>query len=199
MTRYELVSAVIRALADPSDKSCDMHQVLERSSLSEDDRRRASGSIDDLMIAIAEREAHLITEPLAVSACPANMAQVQSSLTEFGHVAWREYSTVLIGFVRMMMIEGVRRPALKKRIFEVGPTFVTGRLCQYLADASSRGIIAIPDAQLCAEQLMGMFREPLYNALMLNPARHKGASREQVRACVQRFLKGCATTRSRMP
>lgn len=197
-TRYDLLSAVIRALADPSEESSDMRSILERSGLSEADRRRVSESIDDLVIAIAEREAHLMTEPLAISACPASMEQVQRVLMAFGRVAWQEYSTVLIGFVRVMMTEGARRPALKKTVYEAGPAFVTFQLRRYLAEANARGIIAISDAQLCAEQLLGMLREPLYEGLMLHPAHHHGAAEEHVHVCVQRFLKGCATAGSRM-
>ena len=198
-TRYELLLTVIRALADPSNKSCsEMRSVLQRSDLSEDDRRRASESIDDLVVAIAEREAHLIAEPLAISGHPHSMEQVQRSLMEFGRVAWREYSTVLVGFVRMVMTESACHPALRKKIYEAGPAFVTLQLREYLAEANARGIISISNAELCAEQLMGMLREPLYKALMLSPV-HDGVPEEQVQTCVQRFLKGCDTARSCMP
>ena len=95
------------------------------------------------------------------------------------------------------MTEGARNPALKKRVYEAGQAIVTLRLREFLAAANERGILSISDAQLYAEQLMGLLREPLYQALVLSPAtRQEGAAADRVRASIERFIHGCASARS---
>jgi len=45
--------------------------------------------------------------------------------------------------------------------------------------------------------LLGLLREPLYQALMLSPAlRQEEAAADRVRASVESFIHGCARTRS---
>jgi DHA2 family multidrug resistance protein len=45
--------------------------------------------------------------------------------------------------------------------------------------------------------LMGLLREPLYQALMLSPAtRQEGAAADRVRASVEGFIHGCTSARS---
>ena len=59
------------------------------------------------------------------------------------------------------------------------------------------GILSISDAQLYAEQLLGLLREPLYQALMLSPAmRQKEAAADRVRASIEGFIHGCMSPRS---
>ncbi|NWP70525.1 TetR/AcrR family transcriptional regulator C-terminal domain-containing protein, partial [Escherichia coli] len=90
---------------------------------------------------------------------------------------WKEYSTTLIGFIRMIMTEGARNPALKKRVHEAGQATVTLKLREFLSGAHEKGILSVSDAQLYAEQLLGLLREPLYQALMLSPTpRQEGAA-----------------------
>jgi DHA2 family multidrug resistance protein len=97
----------------------------------------------------------------------------------------------------MMMTEGARNPALKKRVHEAGQVTVTLKLREFLSAANERGILSVSDAQLYAEQLLGLLREPLYQALMLSPAlRQEEAAADRVRASVESFIHGCASTRS---
>jgi DHA2 family multidrug resistance protein len=198
--RTDIVLAISKALADPSDAFAGLNNILDRGGYSEEDVRSTFESVDDLVVAIAEHEAFLISQPLVRRVRPNTLDDARDSLIAFGLVAWREYSTTLVGFVRMMMAEGTRNPLLKKRVYEVGSAIVTLRLREFLSEANERGILSISDAQVYAEQLMGLLREPLYQALMLNPATsQKGTTTDRVKASIERFLHGCASARSATP
>jgi MFS transporter, DHA2 family, multidrug resistance protein len=194
--RAEIVLAISEALADPSDALAGLNGVLERAGYSEEDIRSTFESADDLVVAIAEHEAFLISQPLAGSVRPSTVDDARDTLVAFGLAAWEEYSTTLVGFVRMMMAEGARNPALKKRAYEAG-AIVTLKLREFLSEANERGIVSISDPQLYAEQLLGLLREPLYQALMLSPATiQEGTVADRVKASIERFVCGCASARS---
>ena len=198
--RTDIVLAISEALADPCDAPADLSSILHRSGYSEEDIRSAFGSFDDLVVAIAEHKAFLISQPLASSMRPGTPDDTRDTLLAFGIVAWKEYSTTLVGLVRMMMAEGTRNPPLKKRVYEAGPAIITLKLREFLSEANERGILSTSDAQLHAEQLMGLLREPLYQALMLNSATgQEGAAADRVKASIERFVHGCASARSATP
>jgi DHA2 family multidrug resistance protein len=152
------------------------------------------GSVDDLIVAIAEHKASLMSQPLVRRARPRTVDDARETLIAFGRIAWNEYSTTLVGLIRLMMAEGTRNPALRKRVHEVGQSAVTLNLRKFLSAANERKILAISDAQLYAEQLLGLLREPLYQALMLSPATHlEGAAADRVRVSVDSFIHGCSS------
>ncbi|MCK1638326.1 TetR/AcrR family transcriptional regulator C-terminal domain-containing protein [Bradyrhizobium sp. 157] len=195
--RADIVLAVSEALAHSSGAPADLDSILDRSGYSKEDILSAFESIDDLIVAIAEHKASLISQPLVRRSRPGSVDDVRETLIAFGRVAWKEYSTTLVGFIRMMMTEGARNPALKKRVHEAGQATVTLKLREFLSAANERGILPITDAQLYAEQLLGLLREPLYQALMLSPAmRQEAAAADRVRASTEGFIHGCASVRS---
>jgi MFS transporter, DHA2 family, multidrug resistance protein len=198
--RTDIVLAISEALADPSDAPADLSSILQRSGYSEEDIQSTFGSVDDLVVAVAEHKAFLISQPLARGMRPSTLDDARDALIAFGLAAWKEYSTTLAGFLRMVMAEGTRNPPLKKRVYEAGPAIVTLRLREFLSKANERGILSISDAQLYAEQLMGLLREPLYQALMPNPATsQEGAAADRVKASIERFVHGCASARRATP
>jgi DHA2 family multidrug resistance protein len=191
--RTAIMLAAREALADPSDAFESLDRLLDRSGYSEDDVRATFGSMDDLAIALAERNAVVLSQPLLSGMRPGTLADVRDTLIAFGLGAWKEYATTLVGFVRMMMSEGTRNPPLKKRMYEAGPATVMMTLRKFLQEASERGILSIPDSRLYAEHVMGILREPLYQALMLSPAtRPEEAAADHVKASLERFVQGCA-------
>ena len=195
--RTDIVLTISEALADPRNALAGFSSVLDRSGYSEDEVLSAFESVDDLIVAIAEREASLILQPLARRVRPSTLDDARDTLIAFGRVAWKEYSTTLVGFVRMMMTEGTRNPSLKKRVYEAGSAIVTLKLREFLSEANEKGILSISDPQLYAEQLMGLLREPLYQALMLHPATSQEvAAADCVKASIERFVYGCASARS---
>lgn len=195
--RANILSAISEALAHPGEASAGTAVILDRSGYSKEDIWSAFESVDDLVVGIAEHEAFVISQPLVRRGRPITLDDARDTLIAFGLVAWREYSTTLVGFVRMMMAEGARNPPLKVRAYEAGLEIVTRRLREFLSEANERRILSISDAQVCAEQLMGLLREPLYQALMLNPVTsQKGTDADRVKANIERFLHGCASARS---
>jgi len=195
--RSDIVSAISGILADPGDTLAGLNSIFHRSGYSQEDIWSAFQGIDDLVIAISEHEALFISQSLVRRARLNTLDDVRDTLVAFGLVASREYSTTLVGFIRMMMAEGARNPSLKKRVYEAGSEIVTRRLREFLSEANEKGILSISDAQVCAEQLMGLLREPLYQALMLNPVTsQKVTAADRVKAGIERFLDGCASARS---
>ncbi|XIA67828.1 TetR/AcrR family transcriptional regulator C-terminal domain-containing protein [Bradyrhizobium sp. TZ2] len=195
--RADIVLAVSRALAHPCGATADLESILDRSRYSKEEILSAFGSIDDLIVSIAEHKASLMSQPLVRRAPPGSVDDARETLIAFGRVAWKEYSTTLVGFIRLMMIEGARNPALKKRVHEAGQATVALKLHEFLSAANERGALSITDAQLYAEQLLGLLREPLYQALMLSPAlRQEEAAADRVRASIENFIHGCASVRS---
>ena len=195
--RTEIVLAVSAALAHPNSAPVELNAVLERCGFSKEEILCVFDSIDELIVAIAEHNALLVSQPLMQRVPLHAVDDVCETLVAFGRIAWNEYSTTLVGFIRLMMIEGARNPALKKRVHEAGQSLVTLNLRKFLSAANERKILSISDAQLCAEQLLGLLREPLYQALMLSPATHgEGVATDPVRASVERFIHGCASAGS---
>ena len=106
----------------------------------------------------------------------------------------------MAGFVRLMMTEGTRNALLRKRVYEAGPAIVALKLQAFLSEANERGILSISNTQLYAEQLIGRLREPLYQALMLNPAaRQEAAAIDSVKAIIEGFVHGSASARRIAP
>lgn len=195
--RSDILAAISEALADPCDAPGDLNGIFRRSGYSEEEIWSTFANIDDLVVAVAEHEALFISQPLVRRARPNTLDDIRDTLVAFGLVASREYSTTLVGFIRMMMAEGARNPTLKKRLYAAGSEIVTRRLRDFLSEANERAILSISDAQVCAEQLMGLLREPLYQALMLNPeTSQKATAADRVKAGIERFLHGCASARS---
>ena len=195
--RTDIVLAISKALDNPTGAHAGLHAILDRSGYSQEGILSAFESADDLIVAIAEHKASLMSQPLVRRARPGTVEDARETLIAFGRIAWKEYSTGLVGFIRMLMTEGARNPALKKRVYEAGQANVTLKLQEFLSAANEKGILSISDAQLYAEQLMGLLREPLYQALMLSPATsQEGAAADRVRASVEGFIHGCASARS---
>nr|WP_283815772.1 TetR/AcrR family transcriptional regulator C-terminal domain-containing protein [Bradyrhizobium lablabi] len=196
--RAEVVLAISATLAHRRGAHADLNSVLKNCGYSKQDILSAFENIDDAFVAVAERKASLISEPLA--ARPATVADVRDTLIAFGRIAWKEYSTTLVGLLRVVMSEGTRNVPLRKRVYEAGPEAVTLRLREFLSEANEKGVLSISNAHLAAEQLIGRLREPLYQALMLNPA----ASREEapadsIKATIDKFIHGCASPSSAGP
>ncbi|MHB0790758.1 TetR/AcrR family transcriptional regulator C-terminal domain-containing protein [Bradyrhizobium sp. 5.13L] len=193
----EVVLAVSEVLARACDAPADLDGILDRAGLSKEEVLRAFQSSDNLIVAIAEHKATLISQPLVTRARPSTIEDARETLNEFGRVAWKEYSTTLVGFIRMLMTEGASNPALKRRVHAAGQLAVIIELRKFLSTASERGILSVTDAQLYAEQLLGMLREPLYQTLMLSPApRLERATADRVAASIESFIDGCSSSRN---
>lgn len=193
----DIVLSVSQVLARACDAPVDLDGILDRAGLSKEEVLRAFRSSDNLIVAIAEHKATLISQPLVTRARPSTIEDARETLNEFGRVAWKEYSTTLVGFIRMLMTEGASNPALKRRVHDAGQLAVVIELRKFLSTASERGIFSVTDAQLYAEQLLGMLREPLYQTLMLSPApRQERAAADRVAASIESFIDGCSSSRN---
>lgn len=192
--RDAMLHSLTLSLEDPHGTLLGLDPVLEREGYSHEEVRSAFGCIDDLLVAIAERKAAYLITPLTDTQRIADLDVVRVVLTEFGTKAWGEYSSSIIALVRLMMAEGARSPDLRKRVYDAGPASVALELRKFFSRAHGVGVLSVSDAHLAAEQLMGMLREPLYQALMLHPAgpATPADASGPVAASIDLVLDGCA-------
>src|SRR3546814_3745112 len=93
---------------------------LKRGGYSKQEILSAFGSSDDLLVTIAERKAALLSDPLVNCGQIIDVEFARRVLTNFGILAWKEYSTSIIALVRLMVAEGAHSPDLRKRVYEAG-------------------------------------------------------------------------------
>ncbi len=172
-------------------------RIIERSGYSRPHILSAFGSIDDLVVTIAERKATFLSTPLRDCRTIVDLQSARGVLIEFGKLAWNEYSTSIIALVRLMIAEDARSSDLKRRVYDAGPSAVAFELSQFFIKANGTGVLKVPETHLAAEQLLGMLREPLYEALVLHPV-GSSASDEAgaVAASVDLVLDGCKRGRT---
>jgi hypothetical protein len=167
--REQIMGLFAYALETSSVRAEGMSRILERIGVLEADVMSAFGDVESLIVAIARREAWLISEPL-VTWRGGTVDGFARALMRFGCIAAGEYNVRLAGFVRMMTIERARDPWLGRRIYDVGPACVALNLRQFLSRGNQCGVVSIADPQLAAEQLMALARAPLIGALILTPS-----------------------------
>lgn len=170
--------------------------LLERCGCTKRDILTTFGSVDDFLVALAGRYADQLTDLLRPGDIRA-LDVARDVLKQFGLAAWKNYTTTLVGLVRLIIAEGARSQNLRDRVYEAGPIRVSKALCEFLAHARDSGVLDIADPSLATEQLMGVLREPLYQALLLHPMAEAAAERTDiVAAAIDLFLDGCAGRRS---
>ncbi|MFG1428823.1 TetR/AcrR family transcriptional regulator C-terminal domain-containing protein [Roseixanthobacter glucoisosaccharinicivorans] len=165
--------------------------LLDRAGYSQHDVLAMFGTVDELLVALARHYADQLSAPL-IRRDLNDVAIVRDSLVHFGIRARKEYAATLVGLVRLIIAEGARSKDLRDRIYAAGPGCVSSKLCAFLAAAKDAGVLDLLDASLATEQLMGVLREPLYQALLLHPMDEAAADREDAAtAAVDLFLDGC--------
>jgi hypothetical protein len=122
-----------------------------------------------------------------------DVAAARDILIRFGIAVSKEYTASFVGLVRLVIAEGARSKELRDKVYEAGPARVSRELCEFLAAARDADVLDLPEPALATEQLMGVLREPLYQALLLHPMAESVADRSDViTAAIDLFLDGCA-------
>lgn len=191
--RDRILDAVSRVLTEQKRNATEMRAVVEDSALPLEEVTAEFPDLDDLVVAIASRQAARVSEPLRSAMQSGAFDDVRSQLIEFGTGLRAAYSSVMIGFLRVAMTEGSRRKELRRRVFGEGPAAVTAALRDYLDAAAGKGKLAFANSAYAAESLMGMLREPLYQELAVHSQEltSYGSAEEAVEQAVDRFLVGC--------
>jgi TetR/AcrR family transcriptional regulator, mexJK operon transcriptional repressor len=73
-----------------------------------------------------------------------------------------------LAIYRVVIAEAPRFPELGRIFYESGPNAALTRLANYLQGATERGLIAVPEPRLAAEQLVGMIRGASHLRQLLN-------------------------------
>jgi DHA2 family multidrug resistance protein len=129
--RTAAVLAASEALAAPSGAPGCVRSLWR--SIWHDEEKLAAQfeDADELVVAIAEHKALVMTQALYTGGYPRSEDVARDTLVAFGLASWNEYSTSLPGLVRLLVAEGQRNPGLKQRVYDAGPAFVTSRLCEF--------------------------------------------------------------------
>jgi AcrR family transcriptional regulator len=120
---------------------------------------------------------------------------VEEALTAVG----RQFLDVLmmpgsLPLYRTVLAEAPRFPELGRVFYDVGPGRVAAGLAEYLAAQQRRGLLAIPDPRLAAEQFLAAVLGHIHVRLLLGLADRPPTSAERERAvatAVSTFLDGC--------
>lgn len=92
---------------------------------------------------------------------------------------------------RLVIAESHRFPELGRAFYEAGPTRVLGLLSEFLARATARGELSIPDPGIAAELLLSMVKGNLHLRSELGyPPAGEDERKRLVRAAVDLFVKG---------
>ena len=191
--RERILEAVTRVLTEEKRNATEMRAVVEDSGLPLKEVIAEFPDLDELVVAIASREAARVCEPLRSAMKSGGFEDVRSELLEFGAGLRAAFSSVIIGFLRVAMTEGSRHKELRRRIYAAGPAAVETALCAYLDAAAAKGKLAFVNAGYAAESLIAMLREPLYEELTVHSQEltFYASAEEAVEQAVDRFLRGC--------
>ena len=161
--RDKILNAVFATLAEQRRAATELQETVERSGLPVDDVVAEFPNLDDLLVALAARQADLLSAPLArlLDEGGAGVGDVRAELLQFSHGLREAYGSVLIGVARVAMTEGSRHREVRQRIYERGPAAVTAALQRYLQRAGDEGKVALQGGGFEAECLMAMLREPM--------------------------------------
>ena len=189
--RERILQAVLKTLAEQRERATEIKAVVEDSGIPLADVAAEFPEPNDLMLAVARRIADQVSYPLTIE--NAEPVDTRAKLIEFGTGVHEAYSSVVAGFIRVLMTEGSRHHELKSRVYAEGPGAVTAALQEFLKRAASTGQLDAQQSDLTGEILMGLLREPLYQAISLHSEEltFYGSGQEAVEAAVDMFLYGC--------
>lgn len=117
---------------------------------------------------------------------------LEEKLNAFGlALAGFKFSEEHLAVDRVLMNEIAQIPDLARRFFSAGPKLCMGRLSEVLAEAAGRGEIEIDDAQLAADDIVGLWLGggDLGIKLGLEPLPSPEALRWRVQRATRLFLK----------
>lgn len=141
---------------------------------------------EEVIRAESQRMSAIFEEELAAG------NSLEEKLNAFGlALAGFKFSEEHLAVDRVLMNEIAQIPELARRFFAAGPKLCMGRLSEVLGEASARGEIEIDDAQLAAEDIVGLWLGggDLGIKLGLEPLPSPDALRSRVQRATRLFLK----------
>lgn len=192
--RDAILERISEVLIKQNRNVIELEAVLDQSGVRTAELDAAFDDADDLLIALVRRFAKELSEPLRPRSehDGDEFADLRGRLSEFGAGLENAYASLLIGFFRLAMTEGSRHKAIRGRLFDEGPGAVTAALSSFLERARAADRIRCDDCSLAAEQLMGMFREPLYQEISLHSTEliNRDGQSSSVSPALDIFLRG---------
>ena len=96
----------------------------------------------------------------------ATLRQIANNIIEF------VVSPFAQGIFRVVVAESQRFPELGRAFYDSGPDLLIRRLAQYLAVATARGELLVPNPELAAHQFIEMCRAELFYKILLGVKRN---------------------------
>ena len=193
--RERILNAIFATLAEQKRAATELQETVERSGIPLEEVTAEFPDLDDLMVALAARQAEIVSAPLArlLDHGGAGVGDVRAELLRFSHGLREAYGAVLIGVARVAMTEGSRHREIRQRVYEQGPAAVMATLQRYLQCAADEGKVTLQGSGLEAECLMAMLREPMYRELTMHTQELTpyATPSDAVEAAVDLLLKGC--------
>ena len=108
-------------------------------------------------------------------------------------------SSDALGLYRIMVGEAERQPRMARLFFEAGPERLNTLVSRYLAGASARGELSVPDPARAADHFLALVKGKHHFAASLNlrPRPTSAQVGRHVRDCVSLFLRAHAPGPSR--
>ncbi|MEX0644235.1 MAG: TetR/AcrR family transcriptional regulator [Parvularculaceae bacterium] len=185
----EAILAAARELFLEKGYSASIDDIAERAGVVKQTVYARFKSKEDLFAAVIRSTAEELVAPLSG---PDRDRSVRDTLTAIAE----QYHRILlepkrIQMARLMIAEAAKFPDLARRYYEVGPSYVCGRLADYLDDATASGALHVADSKLAASQLFGMIKgvEHLGALLGVSPAENELNRRRRIAAAVDAFLR----------
>lgn len=185
----EAILAAARDLFVDKGYSVSIDEIAERAGVVKQTVYARFKSKEDLFGAVIRAVADELVAPLSA---PDSGRSVRDRLTAIGE----QYQRVIlepkrIRMARLMIAEATSFPALARRYFESGPSYVCGRLSDYLARATERGELTIEDPTLAASQFLGLLKgvNHLGALLGVENAENDLQRKRRLAAAIDAFLK----------
>lgn len=163
-------------------------EIAERAGVVKQTVYARFKSKEDLFATVIHATAEQLVAPLA-SDRERSVRDTLVAIAEQYHQILLEPSRIQMA--RLMIAEAPKFPALARRYYEGGPSYVCGRLAEYLEKATKRGALKVTDPMLAASQFFGMIKgvEHLGALLGIDVAENELQRRRRIASAVDAFLK----------
>lgn len=153
---FIILSEVADAVRKAGRGVTSIEAVIAATRFSTPDVAEAFGSSRGLVVALVERIARWMLEPLADDAAGTSF---QQKLLDFGLRVAQEYSAPQVQCLyRIALTEVIRNTGIGLDFYRHGPGFVTAGLARFLDTAQSAGIVLQADSRQLASHFMALLR-----------------------------------------
>lgn len=185
----QAILAAARELFLKKGYGASIDEIAERAGVVKQTVYARFKSKEDLFATVIHATAEQLVAPLSASGGERAVRDTLVAIADQYHQILLEPARIQMA--RLMIAEAPKFPALARRYYEGGPSYVCGRLADYLSAATKRGALKVADPKLAASQFFGMIKgvEHLGALLGIDVAENELQRRRRIAAAVDAFLK----------